>query len=521
VPTSYKILADPGESGLNVTLIGWAKNSAGQLAPTTEQTIFYSVAEPAGYNVNVQAVLGSLAVVTWTTDVPSFSVVRYRIQGDTEWMSTDVEAAHTMNHSHRLTGLIMDMTYEIEIQNSQITEPLFTYDHVPGAGEWLDIDKGSWTAVASKELSAAGLAIDGDTATNWWAGSVQQGTTMPQWLRIDMGSRYDVRMVSIFQVDIEGVAVTRCEIYVTDSESSNLADWGTMVGLTTEQLILGRQDVPVTPKEGRYIILRVWNTFHVSMREVWAAGLPVLNVEFTISDRTSGSTKFTNEQTVNVSLNAVPFGDNTVTGYAVTETGTQPDPDTGNWQSADALTSYTFDQPIGDVTLWAWAKDSAGNVASLPATIYFSTAVPSISNVVITEVDAATADVTWDTDVAAWGSVKYKALGADEWVIVEETEANFAHSVRITGLQDGVIYAVVTVANEIEGKANYYPATWPIEGDANLDCKVNILDLIFVRNRLNQSIATGDNWQADVNQDEKINILDLIYVRNKLNTSCP
>jgi len=60
----------------------------------------------------------------------------------------------------------------------------------------------------------------------------------------------------------------------------------------------------------------------------------------------------------------------------------------------------------------------------------------------------------------------------------------------------------------------------PLEGDANMDCKVNILDLIFVRNRLNQDVDTGDNWQADANSDGKINILDLIYVRNRLNSRC-
>jgi hypothetical protein len=58
-------------------------------------------------------------------------------------------------------------------------------------------------------------------------------------------------------------------------------------------------------------------------------------------------------------------------------------------------------------------------------------------------------------------------------------------------------------------------------GDANGDCRVNVLDLIFVRNRLNQDVGTADNWQADVNTDGKINVLDLIYVRNRLNTKCP
>ncbi|HUW32024.1 MAG TPA: dockerin type I domain-containing protein, partial [Planctomycetota bacterium] len=59
------------------------------------------------------------------------------------------------------------------------------------------------------------------------------------------------------------------------------------------------------------------------------------------------------------------------------------------------------------------------------------------------------------------------------------------------------------------------------DGDANGDCRVNILDLIFIRNKLNQPVGTGDNWKADVNEDARINILDLIFVRNKLNTQCP
>ena len=52
--------------------------------------------------------------------------------------------------------------------------------------------------------------------------------------------------------------------------------------------------------------------------------------------------------------------------------------------------------------------------------------------------------------------------------------------------------------------------------DANGDGRVNILDMILVRNRLNQDPFSGDNWKADVNRDGRINILDLFYVRNRL-----
>ena len=62
---------------------------------------------------------------------------------------------------------------------------------------------------------------------------------------------------------------------------------------------------------------------------------------------------------------------------------------------------------------------------------------------------------------------------------------------------------------------------WPTPCDTNLDCKVDVLDLIFTRNRLNQPVASGNNWQADVNRDTRINLLDLILVRNKLGAKCP
>ena len=71
------------------------------------------------------------------------------------------------------------------------------------------------------------------------------------------------------------------------------------------------------------------------------------------------------------------------------------------------------------------------------------------------------------------------------------------------------------------GAPIHFTILTPIPGDVNLDCRVNILDLVFIRNWLNQSVATGDNRLADVNNDGAINILDLIYVRNRLGSTCP
>ena len=62
---------------------------------------------------------------------------------------------------------------------------------------------------------------------------------------------------------------------------------------------------------------------------------------------------------------------------------------------------------------------------------------------------------------------------------------------------------------------------WPIEADATGDCRVNILDLMAITAHIGQSPDSGDNWKYNVNGDGLINMLDLIYVRSRLNTQCP
>ena len=62
---------------------------------------------------------------------------------------------------------------------------------------------------------------------------------------------------------------------------------------------------------------------------------------------------------------------------------------------------------------------------------------------------------------------------------------------------------------------------WTIPGDATLNCVVNLLDLLAIRDHLNNNVSTGDNWLYDVNEDGRINILDLIFIRNRINNHCP
>jgi len=53
--------------------------------------------------------------------------------------------------------------------------------------------------------------------------------------------------------------------------------------------------------------------------------------------------------------------------------------------------------------------------------------------------------------------------------------------------------------------------------DVNDDGRVNILDMLYIRNHLNDNCDGVEPLQGDVNEDCWINILDMIAVRNKLN----
>jgi len=61
---------------------------------------------------------------------------------------------------------------------------------------------------------------------------------------------------------------------------------------------------------------------------------------------------------------------------------------------------------------------------------------------------------------------------------------------------------------------------WTIPGDANDDCVVNILDMIFVRNRVLGKMTGSGMWKADMNNDGRISISDVMVVRNALGSTC-
>jgi len=64
--------------------------------------------------------------------------------------------------------------------------------------------------------------------------------------------------------------------------------------------------------------------------------------------------------------------------------------------------------------------------------------------------------------------------------------------------------------------APFFASYVPVNGD----CTVNILDLLFIRNRIGQDVFANDNSRADVNSDGRIDLLDLLCVRNMFGRPC-
>ncbi|NQT20773.1 MAG: discoidin domain-containing protein, partial [Planctomycetes bacterium] len=59
-----------------------------------------------------------------------------------------------------------------------------------------------------------------------------------------------------------------------------------------------------------------------------------------------------------------------------------------------------------------------------------------------------------------------------------------------------------------------------LPGDANGDCSVNLLDIVFIGQRLGQDVRTADNWRADVTGDGRIDVMDQVLVRKHLGAEC-
>ena len=250
------------------------------------------------------------------------------------------------------------------------------------------------------------------------------------------------------------------------------------------------------------------------------------STDLVITDATSGSTFVTNERTVAAAIHApAPIIGRTVDSMLLAESPDWPEAADSGWTGYLESTSYTITGNEGYISVYAWIRDSAGEIGAARSSIYYYASAPVVSNLSITNNGDNTATATWTTNIVAEGKIQYGKICLDGLTPLSAPEngAVTEHSICFDiNLTQDKNYKIILVNNEIAQAAFWWPSIWPIRGDCTRDCKVNILDLIYVRNRLGQTPAPND--LADLNlpaPDGKINILDLIAVRNQLGKQCP
>jgi len=113
-----------------------------------------------------------------------------------------------------------------------------------------------------------------------------------------------------------------------------------------------------------------------------------------------------------VPINTFTATDNVaVTGYLLTETSTKPSATATGWSSTPQ-TSYTFSTP-GNKTLYAWAKDAAGNVsnsrnANVTINITDTISPTAPSNLTANGVTNSSISISWNASTDNVGVAGYK-----------------------------------------------------------------------------------------------------------------
>jgi len=188
----------------------------------------------------------------------------------------------------------------------------------------------------------------------------------------------------------------------------------------------------------------------------------------------------------------------------------------------DAVTiAYAADEPLGAAQVTTPAHGSTGNPVDL---VFEWLPATGLGDVLEAELEGPAGLVygDWNLDIATttWAPGPLEASTAYSFELdVVNFQGGAPMPMQTNENDDFTCMRSFAYSNTIDFDTNPINQR-RLDGDTNDDCWVNILDLIAVRNKINQDVNSGENWWMDVNDDGKINILDLIYVRNRINTRC-
>ena len=138
------------------------------------------------------------------------------------------------------------------------------------------------------------------------------------------------------------------------------------------------------------------------------------------------------------------------------------------------------------------------------------------------QINAPGADPATTFAIRCDGTLYVQIDGSLAASAVWQTLDQWQNPAYIKGLTPDTTYLFDVQAKLDDASSEWSTATavlTNIQGDVNGDNKVNIVDMLAVRNVLNRDPKSDSNFRADVDGDGKINIVDMLAVRNSLNTS--
>lgn len=374
------------------------------------------------------AITSTQTRITWTTDEIADSLVSYGLTG-TGTPNTSGSLTQVTGHSVALTNLAASTTYEFKVQSidpsgNPTTSATFSFNTAPAP----DITPPVISSVSASGITSTQIRVTWSTdepATSVLRYGTSSGSLTGQASVTGLTTDHSVTLYNLIpgityylapvsddssgnssQAPTESVTLTGiAPISYTVNTSTGT---GGSVTPASSSVYSGYQlALAVTPDSG-YSINSITGCGGTLVGSVYTTAAIAANCTVTTSFISSGTPPggdSTPPQVLSfgipphskaaISITDFTASDNTaVTGYLITTTGTVPLAGAGGW-TATRPTTYTV-ATTGNVTLYAWAKDAAGNISgSAIATTTVDIAVPTVDSFTVTNlVNSLTVPVT-------------------------------------------------------------------------------------------------------------------------------
>lgn len=161
---------------------------------------------------------------------------------------------------------------------------------------------------------------------------------------------------------------------------------------------------------------------------------------------------------------------------------------------------------LGSTTVSATVPGGGGGSPSTPPTPpVVDTTGPTIASIVVTNITASSADVTFVTDEAALTTVSYGLTTSYEIGDIESELYRTVHTVPMSGLTDGTTYHLQITAYDIEGNSS-----------TSTDVEFTTLDITapvitnFIVSDITETTATF-TWDTDEAAGSLVNLISTIF----------